>query len=72
VTHVLTDPWPHIGRVYDEWPERDLQALGRLPHVHDHIATMARLHGQGRYDRASSDISDLLGRAPSGFGDAGD
>jgi hypothetical protein len=28
---------------------------------------MARLHKQNRYDRSTRDITDLLGRQPSGF-----
>lgn len=45
----------------------DLTPLGLPPHVQEHIATMARLHKENRYDRVTSDISDLLGRPPSGF-----
>lgn len=37
------------------------------PHVQDHIATMARLHKDNRYDRFITDVSDLLGHPPSGF-----
>lgn len=99
VTLLLTDPAPHIGRVYEltgaqsrnmtaiaaelsqvfgrpvtyvdvsyaDWFRDELRVLGLPPHVLDHIATMARLHGQNRYDRATNDIAELLGRPPSGF-----
>jgi hypothetical protein len=99
VTHVLTDPPRHVGRVYeltgaasrdmsaiaaefsdvlgrpvayvdvpfDEWLEHDLTPLGLSPHLLDHLAAMARLHKENRYDRATSAIADLLGRPPSGF-----
>jgi len=57
----------YVDVPYQEWLEQDLKPLGLPPHVQDHIATMARLHKENRYDRATSDISDLLGRPPSGF-----
>jgi hypothetical protein len=50
----------------DEWLS-DLRELHLPPHVFDHIATMARLHKQNRYDRVTNDIADLLGRSPSAF-----
>ena len=52
---------------FDEWLEHDLKPLGLSPHLFDHLATMARLHKANRYDRATNDIADLLGRSPSGF-----
>jgi uncharacterized protein YbjT (DUF2867 family) len=52
---------------YDEWIERDLKPLGLTPHVFAHIATMARLHRENRYDRLTNDVTELLGRPPSGF-----
>jgi NAD(P)H dehydrogenase (quinone) len=58
----------YVDVPYDEWLEHDLKPLGLPPHVQEHIATMARLHKQNRYDRVSHDISELLGRPPSGFG----
>jgi uncharacterized protein YbjT (DUF2867 family) len=46
----------------DEW-ERDVLAKAGLPdHVKQHIATMARLHREGRYDRASADVEQLTGQ----------
>jgi uncharacterized protein YbjT (DUF2867 family) len=46
----------------DEW-ERDVLAKTGLPdHVKQHIATMARLHREGRYDRASADVEQLTGQ----------
>ncbi|MFF8726299.1 hypothetical protein ACF073_07375 [Streptomyces sp. NPDC015171] len=33
----------------------------------EHIATMARLHHDNRYDRTTNDIPGLLGRPPLGF-----
>lgn len=63
----LGRPVSYVDVPYEDWLNHDLQALGLSPHLHDHIATMARLHKENRYDRATSDITDLLGRAPSGF-----
>ncbi|MFF1688441.1 MULTISPECIES: NAD(P)H-binding protein [unclassified Streptomyces] len=52
---------------YDEWVEHDLKPLGLTPHVFAHISTMARLHRENRYDRSTNDVTELLGRPPSGF-----
>jgi uncharacterized protein YbjT (DUF2867 family) len=48
----------------DEWLEHDLPNAGLPEHVHEHIATMARLHSENRYDRVSPDIELVLGRPP--------
>jgi hypothetical protein len=52
---------------FDEWLDHDLKPLGLSPHLVDHISTMARLHKQNRYDRATGDVAEVLGRPPSGF-----
>ncbi|MER5517213.1 NAD(P)H-binding protein [Streptomyces sp. NPDC002763] len=57
----------YVDVPYDEWIEHDLKPLGLPRHLFDHIATMARLHGENRYDRATDDVTELLGRPPSGF-----
>jgi uncharacterized protein YbjT (DUF2867 family) len=57
----------YVDVPYQEWLEQDLAKLNLPPHVLDHIATMARLHGENRYDRATDDIAELLGRPPLGF-----
>jgi uncharacterized protein YbjT (DUF2867 family) len=64
----LGRPVTYVDVPYEEWLDHDLRALHLSPHVLDHIATMARLHKQNRYDRATSDITEVLGRPPSGFG----
>lgn len=46
----------------DKW-ERDVLAPVGLPdHVKQHIATMARLHREGRYDRATDDVEQVTGQ----------
>jgi len=64
---LLGRPVAYVDVPFDEWLERDLKPLGLSAHLFNHFATMARLHKQNRYDRATSDIADLLGRPPSGF-----
>ena len=66
---ILGRPVRYADVPYDQWLEGCLKPLGLSPHLLDHIATMARLHKQNRYDRATSDIAELLGRPPSGFED---
>jgi uncharacterized protein YbjT (DUF2867 family) len=62
----LGRPVTYVDVPYEEWLS-DLEDLHLPPHVFDHIATMARLHRQNRYDRVTNDIADLLGRSPSAF-----
>jgi len=46
----------------DKW-ERDVLAPVGLPdHVSQHIATMARLHREGRYERATDDVEQITGQ----------
>jgi uncharacterized protein YbjT (DUF2867 family) len=45
----------------DEWTENVLMPMGLPPHVQQHIATMARLHREGRYDRSTGDVAEITG-----------
>ena len=47
----------------DEWTDKVLVPLGLPPHVQQHIATMARLHREGRYDRSTDDVARITGTA---------
>jgi len=67
-SNLLRRPVRYVDAPYEEWLDQDLKPLGLSPHLFEHLATMARLHKQGRYDRVTKDITDLLGRPPSGFG----
>ncbi|WP_369394311.1 NAD(P)H-binding protein [Streptomyces sp. CG1] len=57
----------YVDVPYPDWLEHDLKQQNLPPHVFEHIATMARLHGENRYDRATKDVAELLGRPPLGF-----
>ncbi|MFH8385722.1 NAD(P)H-binding protein [Kitasatospora sp. NPDC018058] len=57
----------YVDVPYEEWLEHDLKGQDLPPHVFEHIATMARLHRENRYDRATNDVAELLGRPPLGF-----
>ena len=50
----------------DTWIGK-LRDLGLPSHLLDHLAVMARLHQQGRYDRMTDDFTRLTGRAPMGM-----
>jgi NAD(P)H dehydrogenase (quinone) len=67
VSDDLKRPVTYVDVPFDQWLEHDLKPLHLGAHLQDHIATMARLHKQNRYDRATNDITKLLGRQPSGF-----
>lgn len=47
----------------DEWERDVLAPLGLPDHLRQHIATMARLHRDGRYDRATTDVEQITGKA---------
>jgi uncharacterized protein YbjT (DUF2867 family) len=46
---------------YDEWMRLYLRTAGLPDHVQQHIATMARLHREDRYNRVSDDVEKLTG-----------
>ncbi|MCA1821879.1 MAG: NmrA family NAD(P)-binding protein [Pseudonocardia sp.] len=45
----------------DRWRREVLMRAGLPPHTEQHIATMARLHRENRYDRATTDVECLTG-----------
>src|SRR5262249_38720063 len=45
----------------DWWRDEVLAQAGLPPHTEQHIVTMARLHQQNRYDRATDDVAGLTG-----------
>lgn len=45
----------------ERWRAEVLAAAGLPPHTEQHIATMARLHRENRYDRATDDVERLTG-----------
>ncbi|MBV9312695.1 MAG: NAD(P)H-binding protein [Pseudonocardia sp.] len=47
---------------YDEWFDH-LTRAGLSPHVQEHIATMAKLHRDDRYNRSTTDFEQITGRA---------
>lgn len=47
---------------YDDWVQRVLVPAGLPAHVAQHIATMARLHRQGRYNRRTDDVERVTGQ----------
>ncbi|HEY5802618.1 MAG TPA: SDR family NAD(P)-dependent oxidoreductase [Lysobacter sp.] len=46
-----------------------LEKAGVPPHLLNHLATMAELHAQGRYDRLTDDLLKLTGKQPTGVVD---
>jgi uncharacterized protein YbjT (DUF2867 family) len=45
----------------DQWRTEVLSKAGLPPHTEQHIATMARLHRENRYDRATDDVERVTG-----------
>jgi uncharacterized protein YbjT (DUF2867 family) len=45
----------------DQWTDQVLAPIGLPPHVAQHIATMARLHREGRYDRSTDAVASITG-----------
>ena len=46
---------------FDAWAS-EVSKIGLPPHVEQHLLTMARLHGQNRYDRATDTVEALTGK----------
>ncbi|MFJ7252653.1 NAD(P)H-binding protein [Streptomyces sp. NPDC098085] len=69
VSAVLGRPVGYTDVPLREWIDDDLRPLGLPDHVFQHIATMARLHAENRYDREAEGVQQVTGRPPSGVAD---
>ncbi|MBV8788002.1 MAG: NAD(P)H-binding protein [Mycobacterium sp.] len=58
----LQRPITGVDVPLDAWVEDVLKPVGLPAHLQQHLATMARLHREGRYDRATKDVEELTGR----------
>ncbi|MGW1497331.1 NmrA family NAD(P)-binding protein [Streptomyces mirabilis] len=57
----LGRPVSYVDVPLDRWRSEVLAKAGLPPHTEQHIATMARLHRENRYDRASDDVERVTG-----------
>jgi uncharacterized protein YbjT (DUF2867 family) len=52
----------YVDVPFDAWADRVSSDAGLPPHLQDHLLTMARLHRQNRYDRATRTVESLTGQ----------
>ncbi|MEU6708185.1 NAD(P)H-binding protein [Streptomyces wuyuanensis] len=62
-SRALGRPVTYVDVPLDRWRAEVLAGVGLPPHTEQHIATMARLHRENRYDRASDDVERVTGVA---------
>ncbi|MGW1801178.1 NmrA family NAD(P)-binding protein [Streptomyces sp. NPDC001984] len=60
-SRVLGRSVSYVDVPLDQWRAEVLAKVGLPPHTEEHIATMARLHRENRYDRASDDVERVTG-----------
>ncbi|MFJ8363715.1 NAD(P)H-binding protein [Streptomyces sp. NPDC093984] len=60
-SRALGRPVSYVDVPLEQWRAEVLAKVGLPSHTEQHIATMARLHRENRYDRASDDVERLTG-----------
>jgi uncharacterized protein YbjT (DUF2867 family) len=65
----LGRPIRYVDIPHEPWRE-ELRRKGLADHLVEHLATMARLHAQNRYDRLTSDIERITGHTATTVSDA--
>jgi uncharacterized protein YbjT (DUF2867 family) len=60
-SRALGRPVSYTDVPLDRWRDEVLATAGLPPHIEQHIVTMARLHQDNRYDRASHDVERVTG-----------
>jgi len=63
-SRALGRPVSYVDVPLEWWRAEVLAKVGLPPHTEEHIATMARLHRENRYDRASDDVERVTGVPP--------
>jgi hypothetical protein len=56
----LGRPVTYVDVPFDAWA-KEIAAIALPPHVEQHLVTMARLHGQNRYDRVTDTVETITG-----------
>jgi hypothetical protein len=59
----LDRPVRYVDVPLDRW-QAGLSTMGLTPHVEQHVATMAQLHRDNRYDRETDGVERVTGVAP--------
>ncbi len=59
----LGRPVSYVNVPMDKWLA-GLSKMGLPPHTEQHVATMARLHRENRYDRSADGVERVTGRPP--------
>ncbi|MCX4433612.1 MULTISPECIES: NmrA family NAD(P)-binding protein [Streptomyces] len=60
-SRALGRPVSYVDVPLDRWRSEVLAKAGLPPHTEQHIATMARLHRENRYNRTSDDVERVTG-----------
>ncbi len=60
-SRALGRPVSYVDVPLEWWRAGVFAKVGLPPHTEEHIATMARLHRENRYDRASDDVERVTG-----------
>ena len=58
----LGRPISYVDVPSETWAEQVLARANLGPYVDEHIATMARLHRENRYDRVTDTVQEITGR----------
>lgn len=58
----LNKPVSYVDVPWDTWAEQTLPYANLGPYVEEHLATMARLHRENRYDRVTATVAEVTGR----------
>lgn len=59
----------YVDVPFEAWRDQELRKRGLPEHLFEHLATMARLHADNRYDRLTHDIEAIIGRPASSLRD---
>ena len=58
----LHRPVSYVDVPWETWAEQVLAHANLGAYVDEHIATMARLHRENRYDRVTATVQEITGR----------
>ena len=58
----LSRPVSYVDVPWETWAEQVLAGLKLGPYVEEHLATVARLHRENRYDRMTTTVEEITGR----------